>query len=207
MASVSLQAPAAPLPLPTRALLLVWVAAMLVGGALLVLKHKMPLPEAEAPLSAVAASIGRTRVGGENGRWLAIHVLYEKCGCSARVLEALLKHAPDKEVSERIVFVTDEGAPPELERRARDLGYGFVAIPRDRLVGEYQLEAAPVLAILSPTNELRYLGGYTPRKRGPVLEDRSIIGKTLAGERVPPLPTLGCAVGRRLAARTNPLNL
>lgn len=171
------------------------------------LRHKAPLPEAEAPLPTVEAAIAGTRAGSERGRWLVVHVLYESCGCSARVLDALLRHRAGAGATERIVFVTDEAAPTALEHRARDLGYGFVAVSRDRLVREYHLQAAPVLAILGPTGALEYLGGYTERKRGPVIEDRSIIGRTLAGERVPPLPTLGCAVGLRLAARTNPLNL
>jgi hypothetical protein len=206
-ASVALRVPVLPHALPARAILSVWAATVLVGGALLVLKHQAPLPETEVSARAVEAAIGGTRATSEDGRWLVVHVLYEKCGCSSRVLEALLQHRPGDLAAERIVFVTDDGAPPEVERRARELGYGFVALSRDRLVQEYRLQSAPTLAILGPADALRYLGGYTERRRGPVLEDRNIIRRTVAGERVPPFPTLGCAVGRRLAARTNPLNL
>ena len=67
-------------------MLSVWAVAVLVGGALLVLKHELPLPETEAPVRALEVAIAGTRIAGERGRWLVVHVLYEKCGCSARLI-------------------------------------------------------------------------------------------------------------------------
>ncbi len=166
----------------------------------------MPLPESELSAKDVQAAISRTREDDEAGKWLAVHFLYEECGCSARVLDSLLRHPAGKDVAERIVLVTDGSTHPPVERRARELGYGFVSLSRERATEQYQVQAVPVLAILSPTNALQYFGGYQ-RKRGPVLEDRDLIRRARAGDAIPPLPTFGCAIGRRLAARANPLNL
>jgi hypothetical protein len=182
------------------------VAVALLGG-LMVLRHKVPLPETDLSKEVVARAIGKTRQSDEVGKWLVVHVLSKECGCSAKVLDALLQHRANRDIVERIVLVSDEGAPSDVGGRVRGLGYRFVVASRDATVAQYGIQGAPSLAILSPANELRYLGGYSRRKRGPALEDRDIIRRTLDGEVVPALPTFGCAVGRRLEARVNPLGL
>jgi hypothetical protein len=193
---------------PVGAALFVWMVAVVALGAALVLRHKVPLPETELRRETVGARIASTRRDDEVGKWLVVHILYGDCGCSAKVFDTLLHHPADRGAVERIALVTGgEETPPELVSRATSLGYRVVTLSRDALVAGYGIQAAPSMAILGPANELRYLGGYSRRKRGPVLEDRDVIKRALAGETIPPLPTFGCAVGRRLEARVNPLRI
>src|SRR5882724_7160308 len=104
---------------------------MIALGALLVLRHKVPLRETELTARDVGKALGRTRLPDETGKWLVVHVLYEGCGCSAKVLGSLLSHDARPNVVERVAFVSEQPAPPELSARAREHGYRFVALSRD----------------------------------------------------------------------------
>ncbi|HEY8945874.1 MAG TPA: hypothetical protein VIM73_16510, partial [Polyangiaceae bacterium] len=62
----------------------------------------------------------------------------------------------------------------------------------------YGIDAAPLLIVSDPKGEPRYVGGYTTRKQGPVLEDLSIVEQARRGSSLASLPIFGCAVSERL---------
>jgi hypothetical protein len=138
-----------------------------------------------------------------------VHFLYESCGCSQRVFASLLRHRAEIGAVERIVLVRADEASraPELAAQARALGYEVDVQDRDQAMRKYGLVSAPAMVVLTPAGALAYLGGYGTGPRGPLIEDREILARAQRGERVPPFKTFGCAVGRRLSARVNPLRL
>src|SRR5262249_22073117 len=111
-------------------------------------------------------------------------------------------------VPERIVLVTEHPATtPATVAAAKARGFDIEVVAPDQLVDDYHVEAAPLLVIVDPRDAVRYVGGYTPRKQAADIRDRAVIAATLQGEAVPPLPTFGCAVGRSLRSKLDPLGI
>lgn len=188
-----------------RALFVLWVPAVLVPGSYLLARHLLTLPAPPSSDPALEAAIRTTRSPGERGGWLALHVLYGKCGCSQRVLSKLLLRGARKDAHERIVFIgEDDGG---TETRARALGYDFEKVTHDELVARYHLEAAPLLVVADPKDVIRYVGGYTDRKQGNVIHDSDVIQDLVRGHDVAALPTFGCAVSKSLKSAVDPLGL
>lgn len=178
---------------------------MVFAGASLMAGHLLTLPE-PASRDLLAAAIAHSRTERESGRWLAIHVLYADCGCSQRVLDRLEDRSVATDATERLVLV---GGTPDAaydaDMTAR--GYTVERLSPKQLGERYGVESAPMLIVSDPVDELRYVGGYTDRKRGPDIKDRDILEALGAGADVEELPLFGCAVSRELQGLVDPMGL
>jgi hypothetical protein len=186
-----------------RAALGLWGLGSVVVSASLLGFHEAPLPRptgADAPRTATA--LGALRDDG--ARWLAVHVLYGECGCSARVAETLVARAPLADVREHVLLIGRDAA---LRAKLEARGYGVDELDEVEAESRFGLRAAPMLLVLDPDDTLRWSGGYTDAKRGPSIQDVAIIRGALAGAPLPEKPVFGCATAAALRARLDPLGL
>lgn len=181
-----------------------WTAACLLVGGLLLGRHLLTLPTPASDDPALRAALHAHRRPDEQG-WLVLHVLYDGCGCSVRVLDHLLATPRPPGVHERVLYVTEDGAPAGLARRLAAHGIALELATPEQLVARYHLEVAPLLVILDARDRVRYLGGYTPRKQASDVRELGVIMATRLGWPVTPLPTFGCAVSSSLRSRLDPL--
>lgn len=186
--------------LGSKATMGVWFAAMLGIGVTLLARHEVafPRPKPDAALTAAMASL---RAKGEDGRFMAVHVLSSECRCSQRIGEHLAGTRRPDGVVEHVILV---GHGPMETKLAR---FGVTVIEPSELTPRYRVGAAPTLLVTGPDGSVRYVGGYTERKQGPAPRDREIIDDIRAGRDVESLPTFGCAVDEKLQAAVNPLRL
>ncbi|HSY20736.1 MAG TPA: hypothetical protein VK841_01395 [Polyangiaceae bacterium] len=175
--------------------LCVWFALMVLLGAGLLARHAVAFsaPSASAKL---AASLNALRPAPAQGGWFAVHALYADCRCSQRVQEHLLAGGRPPDWTEVVLWVgAPAGGPeptPELERR-----FDVRRItPQD--LAALGIESAPMLIALDPQGRIRYAGGYTERKQGPVIDDTRILAEVRLDAAPPSLPLFGCAVSDRL---------
>lgn len=181
-----------------------WALAAITVAASLALAHDYALPRPARDEQAVRDAVARSRRVGEQGRWLALHVLYSRCRCSERTLAHLFARGPRSDVSERIVLV---GAHADFERKARAAGFALDVIAPEQLQQRYHVEAAPLFVVADPEGTLRYVGGYTERKQGLAQRDVVILDALRKGGFAQELPLFGCAVSRRLQSMFDPLGL
>ncbi len=177
--------------LVARFALAAWLGGMFAVGAGLWARHTVALP-APPRSSALTAALARLRSPAEQGRWLAVHALYAECRCSQRIVSHLTTTVRPTGWAEIVLWV-GKGAPdPELVRRfdVRRIGQGEL--------GALGFEAAPSLVVLEPGGAVRYSGGYTDRKQGPVIDDLRIMAEAQRPGAVAALPIFGCAVSERL---------
>lgn len=189
-----------------RVALAVWVVACLVGGAYLLAAHILTLPAPEITDLGLQRSAAAQRQPFQRGRWFVVHILDQDCVCSLRVLDHLLADPRPDGVAERIVLIADAVRP---ERSAAIIARGFDLdiVTADELAARYHVEAAPLLVVIDPGDALRYVGGYTPRKQAADVRDVAVVEALRRGQPVEPLPTFGCAVGRSLSGKVDPLGL
>ena len=173
-------------------------------AASLALAHDYALPRPPRNEQAVRDAVARSRDASEQGRWLALHVLYSRCRCSERTFAHLFARGPLAGVSERIVLV---GAHAELERKARAAGFALEEIGPQQLQERYHVEAAPLFMVADVGGALRYVGGYTERKQSLAMRDVVILDALRKGGFARELPLFGCAVSRRLQTLFDPLGL
>lgn len=188
--------------------LLLWAAVCVVVGTYLLASHLLTLP-APAPADPVLHRAIATRRGPHQlDRWLVLHVVFDQCVCSQRVLDHLLADKRPPGVAERIVLVTDHRAERAAWIAAIPAhGFELDVVTPEQLAADYHIEAAPLLVIVDPHDTVRYVGGYTPRKQASDVRDLAVIAAVQRGETVEPLPTFGCAIGRALNSRLDPLGL
>ncbi len=179
-----------------QATVVVWFVVMIVLGAGLLARHVVALP---SPASAkLGPELGALRTPTEQGRWLAVHVLYDDCRCSIRIADHLVETTRPSDWSEIVLWVG--AAPPaELDRR-----FDVRRVSADQLA-HLGIEAAPSMVALDPSNHVVYSGGYTDRKQGPVIEERRILADARAARPIKTLPVFGCAVSRRLKTELSTL--
>lgn len=187
-----------------RAVVALWVPSVIVVCAYLLGGHLLTLPTPPGADPRLARALASMRADEGAPRWLALHVLYEGCRCSRRVLDHLTARGASADVRERVLLV---GASDASAARVRAAGYGFEALTREALRARYGFEAAPVMVVADPRGRVRYLGGYTDRKQGAVVRDVDIVRRLQRGEAVAALPLFGCAVSARLQRDTDPLGL
>jgi len=188
--------------------LLVWVSVCVVIGVYTLASHLLTLPAPATSDAVLHRGIAAHRRIDQRDRWLVLHVVFDECACSQRVLEHLLAVTPTPGVPERIVLVTEHPATTEgVVAAAKTRGFDVEVVVPDQLVDDYHIEAAPLLVIVDPHDDVRYVGGYTLRQQAADIRDRAVIAATLRGEAVTPLPTFGCAVGRSLKSKLDPLGL
>lgn len=170
-----------------------WFVVTLGLGAGLLARHAVALPAVATP-DRIGASLGALRRPEDRGRFLAVHVLYAECRCSQRIVEHLLATLRPPGWSELVLWVGEEAPSPELARR----GFTVQRLTRAELE-RHGVEAAPLLVALDPADHVRYQGGYTERKQGPVIADVRILeGARDAAAAAASLPVFGCAVSDRL---------
>ena len=180
-----------------------WIASVLVVGSILLGRHVIALPRPDRS-SIAARALARLRRPADRGQWLAVHVLYAGCRCSARVVDQLVQGQPIANVREIVLWV---GQDPDSRARLMSAGYRTLEMAPEELRDRYTIEAAPMLAVLDPEDHARYLGGYTSRKQGPDIQDRKILTALLAGQHPEENPVLGCAVSSGLQNTLNPVGL
>lgn len=185
------------------AVVAIWAAVFIVVGASLMVGHWYTLPRPNTEDPDFASRLASLRGDATEG-WLAVHVLYSKCRCSQRVFDHLFETERTPGVAETILLV---GADEEIERRASSRGFDLHVVTPTELAREFRIEAAPLLAVLSPTNEVRYTGGYTDRKQGYDIRDTEILQDLIDGEESRDLPLFGCGVSKELQQLLDPLGL
>jgi hypothetical protein len=169
----------------------VWFGAMLAVGAALLAKHVIALP-APAKDQKLAASLSALRLPDEQGKWLAFHVLYSECRCSQRVVAHLLATTRPLGWAEVVLWVGNQASDPALDQHYR------VNRRTSTELARLGIDAAPLLVVLDPQGGLRYVGGYSDRKQGPVLDDLRILAQAQRPGVLASFPVFGCAVTERL---------
>ena len=164
------------------------VTAMLSAGLLARHLLAMPVP---APTARLAAHLAVLRPSASHG-WLAVHVINAECRCSRSIVDHLLASARPPGWVEVVLWVGSGAPPPALSDRfdVRRLTMAELAA--------LEIEAAPLLLVVSPEDEIRYVGGYTSRKQGPAIEDLEILADARARRPVEGLPLFGCPISERL---------
>jgi hypothetical protein len=173
--------------------LTVWFAVMLAVGAGLLSRHLVALP-APAKSAKLAASMAQLRRPETQGTWLAVHVLYSECRCSQRIVEHLLSGARPTDWTEVVLWVGQREPDPALARRFDVRRVAAADLAR------MGIEATPMLVAVDPGGLVRYSGGYTDRKQGPVIDDVRILDASRKPDLVASLPVFGCAISDRLRA-------
>lgn len=181
----------------------IWAAVFVVVGASLMVGHWYTLPRPAAEDPDFASRLASLR-GDDADGWFAVHVLYSKCRCSQRVFDHLFESERPQGVAEAVLLV---GADDEIERRASSRGFDLHVVTPRQLAQEYRIEAAPLLAVLSPTDQVRYAGGYTDRKQGYDVRDVEILRNLIDGEESQDLPLFGCGVSKELQQLLDPFGL
>jgi hypothetical protein len=171
--------------------LAMWFAVMVLLGAGLLARHAIALPAPSAS-PELAASMNALRRPENRGKWLAVHVLYAQCRCSQRIARHLLETARPRDWSELVLWVGDPAPPPALEQRFDVRWIDAAQLAR------LGVESAPMLVAVGPEGQVRYAGGYTDRKQGPVIDDLPILQAARTTDRIASLPVFGCAVSDRL---------
>jgi len=171
--------------------LTVWFGAMATLCAGLLARHLVALP---APGSYDALSRAMSDLPGpsQRGKWLAVHVLDGRCRCSQRIAEHLLQTARPHAWSEIVLWSGDVDPPAKLTERF-DLRRTDLAE-----LGRYGIESVPILVAIDPSGQVRYAGGYTVRKQGPVIDDLRLLAEAMREPAVTAMPVFGCAVSDRL---------
>lgn len=187
-----------------RGVFAIWLVGFVLVGAYLLAPHLLTLPVPDARDATLQRSVAQ-RLAGQRG-WLVLHVLDEGCACSLRVLDRLLITPRPSGVSERVVLISTAGTPARAAAiRAR--GFDVDVVAPDQLWPRYHLDTAPLLVVVDADDEVRYLGGYTPRKQASDVRDTAIIAAVTRGDEVEPLPTFGCAVGAALRTKIDPIGI
>ena len=181
-----------------------WLVIGVTLGAVLLLRHMVPLP---TPAHTDTVLRDAIRVDLPQPTWRAVHVMYRDCACSRRTIDHLLASSRPAQLAELVVMVDDDGKPGADDARLRAAGFAVHVITPDQLRGRYHLEAAPVLVVMSPGGELDYIGGYNRHKQSSAYEDVAIIDDLRLGGNVSTLPVFGCATSARLANLVDPLHL
>lgn len=186
------------------ALFAVWVPALFLVVANLAAAHWYSLPEPDRHGSALRGALSALRKELRADGWSATHVLYGFCPCSRRVVEHLVARGADRALTESVLLVGDK---PSLRAMLGARGFAVQVIDPPQLKSRWGIEAAPLLIVASPQGAIRYLGGYSDRKQGPVIRDGEIIARVMRGGPESALPLFGCAVSRTLQAALDPLGL
>jgi hypothetical protein len=168
-----------------------WFGAMLLLGAALLAKHVVALPAPEKD-DRLARSVSALRVPDARGKWLAVHVLYAECRCSQRIVAHLLSTARPTGWDETVLWVGTATPEPALSQH-----YHVKRVTSAEL-SRLGIEAAPLLVVVDAQDRVRYAGGYTTRKQGPVIDDLRILDAAQHSARLESLPVFGCAVSERL---------
>ncbi len=173
-------------------ILAVWAAVAIVAGSVLTSFHQ--------PFALPTRSLASLAGSRHQHEWRVLHVVAAGCGCSQKVAAYLASRAPLNNIAEDVLFI---GAPDEFANREALAARGFhVGTIRPEDLQPFGVKGAPLLIFISPQDEVVYTGGYGAGS----YKDASIWSQLQAGAVVSPLPVLGCAVGRGLKHKVDPLS-
>lgn len=143
------------------------------------------------------------------GKWTAVHVLYDSCGCSRRVFAHLVERRARPELIETIAYVSEgSDSDAEVERRAAEAaGFRFERLAPAELERRYRVESAPSLLVADAGGSVRYTGGYASRMGANRFDDLEILGALKADKSVEARPVFGCAISGRLQQALDPLGV
>jgi hypothetical protein len=185
----------------------VWVVVLFVIATSLGAAHLHALPKPARADAALSHALNQLRSDKERNAWLAVHVLYAQCRCSQGILRHLASNPRPASVVEKLLLVgQNPGIAPEL-RALTGRNFGILAVTAHELRDRYRVEAAPLMLVLAPDGTVRYSGGYTDHKQGPVIKDRAILAELMSRKEARELPVFGCAVSRELQRLLDPLAL
>lgn len=180
------------------------IPALVVVVATLMVGHWVTLPKPAADDEHLRQALAQLRSPAEQEQWVGIHVLYSDCGCSRRVLDHLFSSERPAGFAEKLLLV---GHHEEFEAGARAAGLDVTVLRARELKEQFGLESAPLFIVADPAGTLRYVGGYTERKRGLAIRDLEIVRELRAGGESYELPLFGCAVSQRLQEILDPLGI
>jgi hypothetical protein len=126
-----------------RVALAVWFVTMLGSGAGLLARHLLPF-RAPASVDRLAASVNKLRLPNEEGRWVAVHVLYADCRCSLRIAEHLAHSARPEGWVEVVLWVGEPGPAADLRTRFD------VRLTSSEELARLGVESAPLLPPEAP---------------------------------------------------------
>ncbi len=170
-----------------KATLVVWFVVLTMFSAGMLARHLLAMP---AP--SKTARLGQHLAALHPRSWLAVHVLSSECACSQRVVAHLLDSQRPAGWAEIVLWVGDVEPSAELVRRFDVRRVTAADLAR------YEIEAAPLLVAVTPDGDVRYAGGYTDRKQGPVFHDLEVLAAARASVELPSFPLFGCATSERL---------
>jgi len=185
----------------------VWVVVLFVIATSLGAAHLHALPKPARADAALSHAINELRSDKERNAWLAVHVLYAQCRCSQGILRHLASGPRPASVTEKVLLV---GQNPGISSELRALAarnFRIVAVSADELRDRYHVQSAPLMLVLAPDGTVRYSGGYTDHKQGPVIKDRMILAELMSKKEARELPVFGCAVSQELQRLLDPLAL
>lgn len=183
---------------------MLWLAAGSALGGILLIKHMVALPTPAVGDPTLREALTATT---RTGRWREVHVMYRSCPCSRRTIKHLQETPLDPEVDQLVVMVDDDGAPGPEDAPLRAKGIPVTVITPETLRTRYHVESSPVLIVMTPEDEVAYIGGYNRHKQSLAYEDGLILAELRAHRAATALPVFGCATSARLARFVNPLNL
>ncbi len=165
-----------------------WLAAGMVAGGLLLLRHApYRVPEVDdVHLRALTSELAPGTFG-------VAHIMYRSCACSSRTLTHLLERGAIPGVDELVLLVDDDGASDPDDQRLVAAGFRVTAITPLTLKERFAIHAAPVLVVARPDHSVAYIGGYNRHKQEARYADVSIIGDVVHATEAAPLPVFGCA--------------
>jgi hypothetical protein len=197
----------APRRVAGRVVLAFWAAASLLVGSYTLAGHLIDLPAPRSGDPVLAGGLRALFPGARSSLWAA-HVLYDRCGCSARVDQALRRRGPLAGVRETVVIVADQ--PAQIDGgRVEDLrraGFAVATLSSRDAARRLHVRAVPLLVILDDRDQVRYAGGYTGRERTQ-LEDERLIADVRADRTPEALPIFGCATSNDLQKQIDPLGI
>ncbi len=191
----------------------IWVAAVLLIGAVLTSYHQPIRPPQDSILSLVstprepALRPAADSVSPAGGGFRMLHVLSGSCGCSQRVMAHLLRRGAGKGVLEQILVVDDAG--PYLPESAGMLdqlaaaGFQVTHLRASAVPAAVGLHGVPLLVLATADGVVRYKGGYGMNGD----QDTAVLSRVSAGGVPRVLAVLGCAVGAELRRKADPFGL
>jgi hypothetical protein len=197
----------------------VWaaVSVVLVGSMLGAHLTRLPAPSASDPalargLRALFPATDPHLTGGASGgnrELLAVHVLYDRCGCSARVGKSLALRGVRPGVREAVLVVSDDLAATDRPAisRLEAAGFPVVTLATTEVADRLHVQAVPLLVLVDGTDRVLYAGGYTSGRDDPRLQDGRLIAEAQASRAPAALPIFGCATASALQKQLDPLGI
>src|SRR5262245_20684727 len=133
----------------SNGLLVGWAAASALIAAYVLGGHLTTLPAPDAGDPALAQGLRGLfpREGASASPFTAIHVLYDRCGCSGRVADVLRARMPRPGLREAVVMVADDPAAldPGPVGALRAAGFPVVVMKAAEVAARLHVQAVPFL--------------------------------------------------------------